>query len=178
MARPTTKSDLINEAKNGYKKLIELIDSIDYEKRILDFNFDISKEKGEHWTRDKNIKDVIIHLYEWQILLLNWVHNNQTGISKQFLIEGYNWKTYGLMNNKLASEHQTTTLNKALMLFKDSNGQVMQLLNSFTNEELFSKNVYPWVGGSTLGSYFVSVTCSHYEWAMKKILKHKKISLA
>jgi hypothetical protein len=30
------------------------------------------------------------------------------------------------------------------------------------------------VGGSTLGSYFVSATASHYEWAMKKIRKFKK----
>jgi hypothetical protein len=39
---------------------------------------------------------------------------------------------------------------------------------------LFSRSVYPWVGGSTLGSYFVSVTASHYDWAMKKLKAHKK----
>ncbi len=32
----------------------------------------------------------------------------------------------------------------------------------------FSKKVYKWVGGSTLGSYFVSATSSHYDWAIKK----------
>ena len=37
-----------------------------------------------------------------------------------------------------------------------------------THEELFSKKVYKWVGGSTLGSYFVSSTSSHYDWAIKK----------
>lgn len=31
-----------------------------------------------------------------------------------------------------------------------------------------------WVGGSTLGSYFVSVTASHYDWAMKKQKAHRK----
>ena len=31
-----------------------------------------------------------------------------------------------------------------------------------------------WVGGSTLGSYFVSTTSSHYDWAMKKLKAHKK----
>lgn len=50
----------------------------------------------------------------------------------------------------------------------------MKLAQRFTNEELFSKGAFSWVGGSTLGSYFVSVTASHYEWAMKKLNAHKK----
>ena len=51
---------------------------------------------------------------------------------------------------------------------------VLQLAETFTNEELFSKGVYKWVGGSTLGSYFVSATASHYDWAMKKLKAHQK----
>lgn len=49
-----------------------------------------------------------------------------------------------------------------------------ELAETFSNEELFSKGVYKWVGGSTLGSYFVSVTASHYDWAMKKLKAHRK----
>ena len=48
-------------------------------------------------------------------------------------------------------------------------------MKKMTNEELFQKNVYDWVGGSTIGSYFVSETSSHYEWAMKKIKAHRKM---
>jgi hypothetical protein len=50
----------------------------------------------------------------------------------------------------------------------------MKLADTFSNEELFSKGTYKWVGGSTLGSYFVSNTASHYDWAMKKIKAHIK----
>ena len=42
------------------------------------------------------------------------------------------------------------------------------------NEELFSKGTYKWVGGSTLGSYFVSTTSSHYDWAIKKLKAHQR----
>ncbi|WP_297115142.1 ClbS/DfsB family four-helix bundle protein, partial [uncultured Porphyromonas sp.] len=31
-----------------------------------------------------------------------------------------------------------------------------------------------WTGTSILGAYCVSVTASHYDWAMKKIKKHIK----
>ena len=42
------------------------------------------------------------------------------------------------------------------------------------SKELFSKGVYKWAGGSTLGSYFVSATSSHYAWAIKKLKAHQK----
>ena len=42
------------------------------------------------------------------------------------------------------------------------------------NLQLFQKNVYDWVGGSTIGSYFISNSSSHYDWAMKKIKAHRK----
>ena len=50
----------------------------------------------------------------------------------------------------------------------------MSLAASLTNEELFSKHVFKWVGESTLGSYFVSATSSHYDWAIKKLKSHQK----
>ncbi len=46
--------------------------------------------------------------------------------------------------------------------------EMFKLDNARNGKELFSKGVFPWVGESTLGSYFVSVTSSHYDWAMKK----------
>ena len=50
----------------------------------------------------------------------------------------------------------------------------MALAETFTNEQLFAKGIYTWVGGSTLGSYFVSCTSSHYDWAIKKLKAHIK----
>ena len=62
----------------------------------------------------------------------------------------------------------------AKAMLEKSHAEVLKLAEAFTNEELFSKGVYKWVGGSTLGSYFVSVTASHYDWAIKKLKAHKK----
>lgn len=174
MARPTTKNDLIQAGNDGYKKMIDLLDSIPNEEVDSNFTFDVENEKQAHWTRDKNLRDVLIHLYEWHQLLLNWVKANQAGEAKQFLKEGYNWKSYGAMNIEFWEKHQTTSYEQARDLLAESHQQVMTLAEVFSNEELFSKNVFPWVGGSTLGSYFVSATSSHYEWAAKKIKKFKK----
>lgn len=174
MARPTTKNDLIKAGNDGYKKLMDLLASIPPEKVNSPFSFNVEKEKQAHWSRDKNVRDILIHLYEWHQLLLNWVQANQAGEAKQFLKEGYNWKTYGAMNIEFWEKHQTTSYEEARRLLVESHQQVMQMAEAFYNEELFSKGIFSWVGGSTLGSYFVSATSSHYDWATKKIRKFKK----
>ena len=59
-------------------------------------------------------------------------------------------------------------------MLADSHREVMELAESLSNEELFTKGAFKWVGGSTLGSYFVSNTSSHYAWAIKKLKAHRK----
>jgi len=59
-------------------------------------------------------------------------------------------------------------------MLKDSHQKVMAVISQFSNEELFTKGIFPWTGGTTLGSYGVSTTASHYDWAIKKLKKYKK----
>lgn len=175
MGRPTTKSDLLTAAAANYEKLNALIADLTEKELSTPFDFfDDVKKKEAHWKRDKNLRDVLIHLYEWHQLLLNWVQANQNGDNKPFIPEPYNWKNYGDMNIEFWNKHQNTSLETATSMLQKSHSQIMKLAETFSNEELFSKGVYKWVGGSTLGSYFVSVTASHYDWAMKKIKAHRK----
>ena len=139
----------------------------------FDFSQD-AKKKEAHWRRDKNVRDVLIHLYEWHQLLLNWVHSNQKGQEQPFLPAPYNWKTYSVMNVEFWKKHQQTPLAEAKDKLKESHRQVMALTETFSNDELFAKGVFDWTGTSTLGAYCVSATSSHYDWAMKKIKLHIK----
>lgn len=175
MGRPTTKTDLLTAATVNYEKLNALISGMTEEElgTPFDFSNDV-KKKEAHWKRDKNLRDILIHLYEWHQLLLHWVQSNQGGEKKPFIPAPYNWKTYGNMNVEFWEKHQNTSLDEAKSLLRESHAAIMELAETFTNEELFAKGIYKWVGGSTLGSYFVSVTASHYDWAMKKLKAHKK----
>lgn len=105
---------------------------------------------------------------------MNWVHANQKGDARPFLPPSYNWKTYGEMNVELWKKHRNTSLEDAKELLDKSHREVLALAETFSDEALFTKGVYKWVGGSVLGSYFVSVTSSHYAWAVKKLKAHKK----
>ena len=176
MARPQTKKDLIEAAELNYGKLLKLIASMTEIELTTEFDFSAdAKKKEAHWKRDKNLRDILIHLHEWHNLMLDWVANNKAGVHKPFLMEGYNWRTYGDMNIVFWKRNQEVSRDKALEQFKESHAKIMEQIQTMSNEELFQKNVYDWVGGSTIGSYFVSVTSSHYDWAMKKIKAHRKM---
>jgi hypothetical protein len=50
----------------------------------------------------------------------------------------------------------------------------MALIEKHTDEELFTKQKYKWTGTTSLGSYLVSATSSHYDWGIKQIKSLKK----
>lgn len=175
MGRATTKLDLIDGANISFNKLNILITSMSEKELLTTFDFsNDAKKKEAHWSRDKNLRDIYIHLYEWHQLVLKWVNSNVNDNDQPFLPSPYNWKTYGDMNMEFWKKHQFTSLEESKKIFLQSHTDIMRLAESFSNEDLFSKGVYKWVGGSTLGSYFVSATSSHYEWAQKKIKAHIK----
>ena len=151
--------------EENFKKLFALINSMNREEQEQTFSFE---------DRDRNVRDVLVHLYEWHQLLLKWINSNQSGSKANFLPEPYNWKTYPQMNIGFWEKHQQTSLKKSVTLLENSHSDVIQLIGSFSNEELFTSKYFSWTGTTSLGSYCVSATSSHYDWAMKKIKLHKK----
>ena len=70
MPRPTTKADLIQAANDQFAKLWTLIGEMSDEEKSADI---VPNE------RDKNVRDVLVYLYEWHCLLLNWIRSNTKG---------------------------------------------------------------------------------------------------
>ena len=108
--------------------------------------------------------------------MLHWIHANRNGEAKPFLPEAYNWKTYPAMNVEFWKKHQNTPLMDAKKMLRESHQEVMALIETFSNDELFAKKSFVWTGTSTLGAYCVSATSSHYDWAIKKMKIHIKNS--
>lgn len=137
MPRPATKDDLLIAATDNYKKLNVFISN--FTKQELDTPFDFSKDeqkKEAHWKRDKNLRDALIHLYEWHQLMLNWVHSNQNGEEKPFIPEPYNWKTYGDMNIEFWRKHRKNSLEEATDMLNKSHKGVLELSESLANMKI------------------------------------------
>ena len=64
MPRPTTKQTLLEKAQTTFQKLIEAVENMTDCQLKTPFDFsDNPSLKEAHWSRDKNVRDVLIHLY-------------------------------------------------------------------------------------------------------------------
>jgi len=176
MPRPTTKEGLIETAEGQFVKLWNMIDSMSDDVQNAEFAFGSDPKRTEaHWVRDKNLRDVLVHLYEWHQMVMTW-HNEGTvkGGMPAVPGEGYTWRTLPELNQKIWERYQGTTLADSKAMLRESHAMVMEIIGSHTDEELFTRGKYKWTGTNALGAYFVSCTSSHYDWAMNKIKLHIK----
>lgn len=166
MPRPTNKAELTTAANTQFAKLWALVDAMQEEEQNAAFAFE---------DRDKNLRDVLVHLHEWHNMMERWhrVGTLERG-SPAVPGEGYTWKTLPALNLELWKKYQDKSLEDAKKLLKQSHAKIFALIESHSDGELFDRGVYKWTKTSTLGAYFVSNTASHYDWAMKKLKRHRK----
>lgn len=166
MARPTTRDDLVAAATAGFTKLTGFIDGLPAAAVEAEFAFE---------DRDRNVRDVLWHLHTWHEMVIEWhrVGTIEGGVPV-VPAEGYTWRTLPELNQQVWQAAQSVELPDARSAFEASHARVLGLIEAHTNDELFSHGVYPWTKSTTLGAYFVSATSSHYDWAMKKLRRHKR----
>ena len=78
------------------------------------------------------------------------------------------------MDKMLVEKHQGTTFGQAQDLLKQTHEEMLQLADSFTDEELFGKGYYRCTYTTTMAAYFASVTTSPYGQAAKLLKTHQK----
>ena len=165
MARPTNKESLLNESQKSFDRLLELVDSIPNGEKV------IPGVNGE-WS----VKDVLAHLCAWHSLIEAWYTEGMAGNKPEMPAPGYTWKTTPQLNEKIFQDHKNESLDLVFQNLRSSHSKVQGMIKRHSNEELFTKKQYPWTGSTSMGSYFVSATSSHYQWAIdliKKWLKSK-----
>lgn len=165
MARPTTRGELLDASAASFGALMAALDAMPPERRTAPFAFE---------DRDKNVRDVLVHLHEWHVLLLTWAETNLAGGSARFLPDGYTWSSFAGLNVEFRDRHAGTTLDEAVALVAASRARVRALIEARSDDELFTKRHYPWTGTTSLGAYCVSATSSHDAWALKKIRTHAR----
>ena len=89
MARPATKQDLEALAKENYQKLVSLIEALSDKEREKAF---------PEGTMNRNIRDVIGHLYHWHLLFLNWYEVGMRGEKPKIPKEGYTFSDTSKLN--------------------------------------------------------------------------------
>lgn len=165
MARPQTRSALLDLSRHNFDMLLNCIESMEVEEQQKEF---------PPGTMNRNIRDVLMHLHHWHILLLGWYQTGMAGEKPDMPAKGYTWQETPKLNKGIWEKYRHTSLEEAKAVLKESFLQVREIIEGHTEEELFEKKRFRWTGTTSLGAYLVSATSSHYDWALKLIKKMKQ----
>lgn len=173
MPQVQDKQSLISAAQEGFQLLVENLEKADIHSLELNFLPSSSKSKCATFEHGENMRDVLMHIYEWQRLQVAFVENIRKGTPKDFIPEPYR-KNYKEMDEANRQRHQGTSVSQAIAMLKDSHAEIMVLLAGFSEEELFGKKVFKVTYTTTMAAYFSCVTVSPYGQALKKLKSHLK----
>ena len=171
MPRPTTKTELLKAASEEFARLWSALDAIDPEVR------EDPRLVAAIEDQSRNPRDVLCHLHSWHLLMLDWYQDGQAGRTPRMPAPGHTWRTLPALNAELWTQHRDTTYLDACALVRHSHRQVVDIIESHTDAELFIKQHYAWTGSTSLGAYLVSATSSHYVWARKTLKAITKAGL-
>ncbi len=165
MPRPKTKDELINLSNQNYNKVLDLVASFPEEKLNQEF---------PNGYLNRNIRDVLAHLHHWHLMMQDWYRVGMTGNKPNMPAKGYTWKTVPDLNRKIQKIYSQIELTKVKKLLQNSFNELQKIIDNHTEEELFEKRRFKWTGTTSLASYLISATSSHYDWAYKLIKKCMK----
>ncbi|NQY20003.1 MAG: ClbS/DfsB family four-helix bundle protein [Campylobacteraceae bacterium] len=163
MPRPKNKKELIDLSKERKKVLFDLINS--FANKEISFKLD---------NRDKNLRDVLAHLHQWHLMFLLWYKDGMNNKKPIMPEEGYTWKRTKELNQNIWQKYQNKSFVEVELMFNDSYKKIQELIEKHSYDELYTKKYYKWTNTTSLASYLISASSSHYDWAIKLIKKEKK----
>ncbi|MCI4671698.1 MAG: ClbS/DfsB family four-helix bundle protein [Bacteroidia bacterium] len=162
MPRPKNKEELLLASQTSFDALMSWIEELPGEERNREF---------PPGTMNRNIRDVLGHLYHWQLMMKSWHDIGQKGGKPPMPAEGYNWKTVPALNRKIHETYRTSSLNELKEWLNKTHMEMHKIMELYSHEELFKKKRYKWTGSTSLAAYLISATSSHYMWGLKLIKK-------
>lgn len=158
MPRPTNKTDLISQIKGEHEKLETLVSDLNKDEIL-------SQKVTTNWTT----KDVLAHLSEWTNMVLGWHKAGLKGKTPALPAEGFNWRQVPALNQQIYETYKDEKLDKVLENFEKAYKQILKLVESLSEKELYERSHYDWTGKNNFATYLISGSCSHYTWAYTRI---------
>lgn len=164
MPRAATKKQLLEDMEAEHKALEQILAALTSEQMTQ------PGIVGE-WS----IKDVLAHLLEWQCMVLKWHTAGVQGKVVPIPAEGLNWAQIPLLNQRIYETYRDRPLADIQKQFKASHKKMLSTIEGLSDSEMFTRGRYAWTKNNNLGTYFVSCTSSHYNWAKTNIKKGLKV---
>jgi hypothetical protein len=119
----------------------------------------------DHWS----VKDILAHLVDWEQRLILWYQAGLRGENPETPAPGMTWRDLPKLNQQGYERHKDQPLDQVLEEFENSYRQVLSLVESMSEEEIFTEDVYAWTGNSPLLTWIAANTYKHYNWAKRQI---------
>lgn len=160
MERPTTKKELIKKSQQLYKDILNWVN---------DLPAHLKQKTFKTRQRDKNVRDVIYHLYGWHELMLEWFIIHAEGGRPILPKRGHTWDRLDILNDDIHDAGQMYTLDHTLAIFDESHQKMMKLIEDLTEEEICTPGHFSWAGKAPLIHLIDAIMCDHYAWALKTL---------
>ena len=166
IGRATTREELLSSSDAGYVALGALLERLPDETLRAQFPFD---------DRDRCVRDVLGHLHAWHLMTFGWHEEGLRGDRPAVPAPGHTWRTLPALNLEIWSRYQGVDLATVRADLDTTHRRLGDVITQHTDDELFTKGLYPWTGSTSLGAYLVSATASHYAWALKKLRRFERV---
>lgn len=171
MPQPQDKATLLAAAQTAFEELQNLMNQTDLAVLEADFLPSTTKAKCATFEQGDNLRDVLMHIFEWQRLQADFVNNIRQGTPKDFIPEPYR-KNYKELDELNRQNDKRFSIQEAIGMLTESHGEMLRLIETFSDEELFGKKVFKVTYTTTMGAYFICVTTSPYGQALKRLKSH------
>ncbi len=163
MGRPQTKSELLHAAHAEFDRLWSVVATVRTEDRAR-------PGVCETWS----LKDVLAHLDAWHEMFLKWEAAGSRGEKPPMPASGFSWAETPALNEAIYQRCKTDEWDDVVKRLHDSHAKVLTRLEAYDEDDLFTKKRFAWTKSTSVASYAISATSSHYSWATKLIKKSAK----
>lgn len=162
MLRPRTKDELIQQSHEGFHVIMDMIDQLPVKERVKTYH---TKE------RDKNLRDILFHLYAWHCLLIKWFQIDKEGGHPVLPEVGYSWDNLEELNQEFWLEAQHHPLMDTLELLENSHQKCMNLIESMSEASIITPHHFRFSNSPVMG-LLDGCMADHYHWAIDQIRLH------
>ncbi len=154
MSRPVTRSELLARINSDFESLLVEVDRVPPDRRCAEGACDT-------WS----VKDLLAHLDAWHELVLAWERAGRAGEPVVIPAPGLTWSQLPVLNDQIWQRARGDSWDDVMGRLHASHTAIWAVVSDYSEDDLFTKARFAWTGSTSVGSYAVSATTSHYDWA-------------
>lgn len=130
-----------------YQNREELILEIEKRAKLFIEEFNDIDEKDKHKLIDgvdRTPSQIIAYQLGWMKLIIDWENQEQQGHIVITPAPEYKWNNLGGLYESFYKQYNEYTLKELCSMFKEAVQQIIELINSYSDVELFQQNGREW----------------------------------